>query len=197
MLFTDAYNRLNYLYANAQVSVNNSLRIDFQFNNSVNSVYYSQDGELLLIVEYQSIKYPLNIVIVENNNEYEIGTWIPHEVYSQIKSVLVNWMPDSLFIAMQNAIFYNPPVISQKVDISRKEYYHCKKKENLPFFETFVRQNMSPNMKSRIRSVYCSRSKDIIDFCTKHDLTLRFTDIKERKRDLFKEILIKKASFSI
>ena len=130
--FSKAYIRLKELYDSCN-TVNNSVEIAFLFNGSSNRVYYTKQhglySNVLLVVDYNGVNYPISIPVVAVTGEWHIGKWIPNEIYSKIKYVFIDWKPESLFEAMSDAILNNTAIFVPYIDITEKKYYKCNRKK--------------------------------------------------------------------
>lgn len=72
-----------------------------------------------------------------------------------------------------------------KTDTNNYNFYTYKNHNKCPFFETFIRKNISPKMKKKIWERYSNDlANEIINYCNLTKKTLRFTPDINKAHDI-------------
>lgn len=125
----------------------------------------------ILLAIYINDKYYLTTIYFSLiNNKYQIKPYIPNEIYPQISKKIFegdNYSPVPYFQKICSTILKNNPIITNyKTDTNKYQFYDYKDYNERPFFETFIRKNISPKMKAKIQERYSKDlANEIIKYC--------------------------------
>ena len=193
MNITDAINKLYTDYQNPNNIINYSIKYDFNYHNSHTSIYYTQENNLenniVLIICANNTFYLTSLYFSNHNNLYEITPYIPEEVYPLIRPYIFeqdNNSPIKYFERMFEVILNNHPIITNyQDDINTHHLYIYHNNNNCPFFQCFVRVNMSKDMIDKIRNKYDKQlANQIISYCKQTNKTCRFTPDITKAHDI-------------
>lgn len=193
MDITKVVNKLENDYNNAAYVINKSIKYSFNYYNSNTTIYYSKENELqnqiILIICVNRIDYLTTIYFLESNNQYTITPYIPAEIYPHIRQDMFesnNNSPILYFERMCSVILNSHPIVANYgADLSEHDFYVYNDHNECPFFETFIRKNMSLAMKQKIYKRYDNDlAKKIIAYCKENNQTLRFTSDFNRSHDI-------------
>lgn len=193
MIITEVVNKLQKEYHNSQNMINKSLKYSFNYYNSHTAIYYLQENglqnQILLAICVNGKYYLTTIYFSLFNYEYEIKPYIPNEIYSPIKKEIFekdNYSPEPYFQKICSVILNNNPIITNyKTDTNKYKFYAYKAENECPFFETFIRKNISNDMEKKVRERYCNDlANKIIKYCYQTRKTLRFTSDINRAHDI-------------
>ena len=187
--FTTSYNKLNLDLMN--YAVNHSIRYDFQYNGYDCRIYYTHENNLqnvlTLIVDINNVLYPF---VIHAINMGTITEYIAPEIYQHIKPVFApdKYTPHPFFEHICETIQNRNPIY-EHFDSHEPRLYHYQNNIHKPYFECFVRQNMSPEMKKRLKNTYPYEFyKDLYQFCREHRITTRFNIDPARAHDIVIEM---------
>ena len=195
MDITKTFKKINNDYSIAN-TINDVLKYKFTYNGFNTYLFYTKTNNLgnifQIIFDIDKKLIATTQYLVHYNNKTYFKTFIPNEYYSKISVVFKNdnWSPNLYFKKLFEHIDKTKPITTTKIEIeqiNKQQYLH---NNNLPFFHTFVRANISNGMKERVRKSFVN-SKEIIDYCVSHNYTLRFTNDINLAKDLISEINIK------
>lgn len=193
MNITDAINKLHTDYQNADNIVNCSIKYSFDYHGSNTSIYYTQENQLgnyiMLIICVNNNYYLTSLYFSEYNGLYEISPYIPKEIYPLISPYIFkqdNYSPVKYFEKICESILNSYPITSNyKTDINKHKLHIYQNNQDCPFFECFVRVNMSTNMKKKIRERFNSQlASQIISYCHNIGKTCRFTSDINKAHDI-------------
>lgn len=189
MDITNLIAKLHKDYNNSDNLVNNTLRYQFEYNNFLTDVLYTESAgleqTLRLIVRVDDVDYLIVEFFSRCEETYTMQTYIDPEIYERIKfSVLfVNGKcrTNPYFDAMREQLLVNDPIVHPNLP---RNYYHHQDDTYKPFFETMVRKHMSPKMRDRILQSYSTDlARRILLFCG-NTHTLRFATDENRARNI-------------
>lgn len=193
MDITKAVNKLHTDYHNADNIVNRSIKYSFHYHNSYTSVYYIKTNDLgrciILVVSVNSFCYLMSIPFNESHNLYYITPYIPEEIYPLLYPFIFKKdhnSPVQYFEKIIETVLNTQPITTNYVtDINRKDLYTYKNNFDCPFFQNFVRANMSYKMKNKIRKQFGSDlATQIINYCRNMGKTCRFTSDITKAHDI-------------
>lgn len=192
MIVTEYIRKIHRDYQNIGNVVNKSIRYNFPYNNSNTSLYYSCNNrfknELILIIHYNNTCYLTSMYFSQHNNEYHMNCYIPNEIYTHISALFADneYSPSKYFDYMLKVILKSEPIVADYIDEIKKHKKNVYKyTKDRPFFETFIRKNMSKKMKKKVESYFESNlAKQIVDYCKEINKSLRFTSELSRRNDV-------------
>lgn len=193
MDITNVVNRLHTDFQNADNIVNRSVKYSFHYHDSDTSIYYTQANQLgnylMLVICVDNKYYLVSLYFSEYNGLYKIPPYIPEEIYPLICPYIFkqdNYSPVKYFEKICETILNGHPITSNyKTDINKYELHEYQNKHDCPFFECFVRVNMSPDMKKKIKAKYDSQlAYQIINYCHNMGKTCRFTPDINKAHDI-------------
>lgn len=193
MNITNVVNKLHTDYQNTDNVVNRSVKYSFRYHDSDTSVYYAKtinlERYITLVVSVNNVYYLISLPIKENNNSFELTPYIPEEVYPLIRPFIFekdNNSPIKYFEKICSVILNTQPITTNyETDINNHNLYVYHNKCDYPFFQNFVRANMSPDMKKKIKKQYGNPLADqIINYCYNMGKTCRFTPDITKARNI-------------
>lgn len=191
MDITNVINKLKNEYRNTQNIINKSIKYSFNYHNSHTDVYYIQENglqnQILLAIFVDKKCYLTTIYFSLVNDKFQIKPYIPDEIYPHIRKEIFeadNNSPSPYFKKICSVILNSDPIITNyKTDTKNYNFY--KNLKDHPFFETFIRKNISPNMKQKIFKRYSNDlAEKIIKYCEQTGKTLRFTSDFNKSHDI-------------
>lgn len=193
MDITNVVNKLQNDYHNTQNIINKSIKYNFDYHNSHTAIYYLKENglhnQILLVICVNNRYYLAPLYFSLINNEYKMSRYIPDEIYPYIRKEMFekdNNSPAPYFDKMFSVILNNDPITTNyKADTNNYKFYTYKDHKECPFFETFIRKNISTDMKKKICKRYSYElAKEIIEYCYQTGKTLRFTSDFNKSRDI-------------
>ncbi len=189
MIITELMNKFYTDIQNPASVVNGTLRYQFTYNGYTTDVFYTrQDGlqnTLRFVASVNGIDYLFVEYVSQNNGIYAMVPYIDNEIYMRFKFTLLfvngKCITTPYFEAMIDQLLHAEPIVFPDVN---RHYYRHHDSSYHPFFETTVRQRMSPAMRTRIQRSYNRElATHILNYCGNHH-TLRFTDNPAKAKDI-------------
>uniref|UniRef100_UPI00405682E9 hypothetical protein n=1 Tax=Acetatifactor sp. TaxID=1872090 RepID=UPI00405682E9 len=197
---TNIVNKLYHDYEDIENQINGSIKYEFEYQNCITRIFYTkQNGlehQIMLVITSEQVDYLTTVYFSPNDGTYELKRYIPNEIYLALYNAIFkndNNATTPYFDRMFNTILAGPPTgCNYRNEIHGMNLYQYRNPNNNPdnpFFETVVRKNMSPNMQKKIKEKFeWNVAIKIIKYCTKSNLTLRFTSDIAKATDIFQRI---------
>lgn len=185
---TKMINKLRTDYSKIGAVSSDTIKYMLEYNGYSIGVFYSATPALRktlrLVIDDGVKKYLLVEYFTEDNNTYNMCTYVDPEIYSALKFTVFykdgKCKTTPLFEAIEKAILVKEPIKSGKPG---NGYVHKSSTYN-PFSETTVRTKMSDEMRERIKRNYApALARKILAYCGDTH-TLRFTSDEEKARDI-------------
>lgn len=193
MDYRAVFEKFNNDYNDSLMKINNCLKYDMVFNGISCSIIYTKENcfenQFLIRLDIESTHYIYPVIA--SSRDHIIKPWIQEEVYKRVRNRLfrnIDYSTTEFFEAIKNHILRFEPAYS-KYDENIRGAYRYAENEKPPYFETFVRRRMGKDMRARVYKMFDGNiQRDIFDFCTKYNMTLRFTNDITRQHNIYIEM---------
>jgi hypothetical protein len=136
--------------------------------------------------------------VKEINKKYYMSTYIPNDSFAEIKGTF-DFNETSPVNSFMSDVFNHIPATHPVIydyNLYRQEHLamHFQHDTDKPFFNCFIRKNISPEMQRKIKRKY-TNADEIITFCINYNQTLRFTSDIAHAKEFSVEFRNKKSEF--